>query len=171
MTRFAVGLFAAAVPAIAFAQAPANPPVRIRGTVEKLDGQNLTVKDRSGQSMNVKLADNFLVVGIFKGSVADIASGKFIGTTTVGERDGALVAREVHIFPENMRGTGEGHYDWDLAPNSKMTNANVAQIVKTGDGQVITVQYKGGEKKLLVTPETQVVSYTPSNRAELKPGA
>src|SRR5947207_10454818 len=171
MTRFAVGLFAAAVPAIAFAQAPANPPVRIRGTVEKLDGQNLTVKDRSGQSMNVKLADNFVVVGIFKGSVADIASGKFIGTTTVGERDGALVAQEVHIFPENMRGTGEGHYDWDLRPDSKMTNANVAGVVNMANDRVMSVKYKGGEKKILVTPKTVVVTYTPSNRSELKPGA
>ena len=171
MTRFAVGLFAAAVPAIAFAQAPANPPVRIRGTIEKVEGQNLTVKDRSGQSMNVKLADNFVVVGIFKGSVADIASGKFIGTTTVGERDGALVAQEVHIFPENMRGTGEGHYDWDLKPESKMTNANVANIVSVANDRVMTVQYKGGEKKILVTKDTVVVTYTPVDKSELKPGA
>ena len=171
MTRFAVGLFAAAVPAIAFAQAPANPPVRIRGTIEKVEGQNLTVKDRSGQSMNVKLADNFVVVGIFKGSVADIASGKFIGTTTVGERNGALVAQEVHIFPENMRGTGEGHYDWDLKPESKMTNANVANIVSVANDRVMTVQYKGGEKKILVTPRTVVVTYAPADRSELKPGA
>ncbi len=171
MNRFAVGLFVAAVPAIALAQAPANPPVRIRGTVEKLDGQNLTVKDRSGQSMNVKLADNFVVVGIFKGSVADIASGKFIGTTTVGERNGALVAQEVHIFPENMRGTGEGHYDWDLKPESKMTNANVANIVGVANDRVMTVQYKGGEKKILVTKDTVVVTYSPVDKSELKPGA
>src|SRR5213595_929703 len=164
MTRFAVGLFAAAVPAIALAQAPANPPVRIRGTVEKVDGQNLTVKDRSGQSMTVKLADNVVVVGIFKGSVADIASGKFIGTTTVGERNGALVAQEVHIFLENMRGTGEGHRDWDLGPTSKMTNANVANIVKVSNAHEMTVQYKGGEKKVLITPETAVVAYALSDK-------
>src|SRR5438094_8514546 len=170
MTRFAVGLFAAAVPAIAFAQAPANPPVRIRGTVEKLDGQNLTVKDRSGQSMNVKLADNFVVVGIFKGSVADIASGKFIGTTTVGERNGALVAIEVHIFPESMRGTGEGHYDWDLKPQSKMTNANVEQTVAGVDGQMLSVKYKDGEKKILVTPDTAIVTYATGDKRDLKPG-
>src|SRR3989442_14337576 len=83
MTRFTVGLFVAGVAANAFAQAPANPPVRIRGTIERLEGQNLTIKDRNAQSMSVRLADNFMVVGIFKGSVADIASGKFIGTTTV----------------------------------------------------------------------------------------
>jgi len=171
MIRFTVGLFVAAVAANAFAQAPANPPVRIRGNIEKLEGQNLTIKDRNGQSMSVRLADNFVVVGIFKGSVADIASGKFIGTTTVGERDGALVAQEVHIFPESMRGTGEGHYDWDLKPDSKMTNASVADIVSVANDRVMLVQYKGGEKKILVTKDTVVVTYTPVDKSELKPGA
>ncbi len=171
MMRFTAGLLIAAVPAIAVAQAPANPPVRIRGTIEKLEGQNLTIKDRNGQSLSVKLADNFMTVGIFKGSIADIASGKFIGTTTVGERDGALVAHEVHIFPESMRGTGEGHYDWDLKPDSKMTNANVANIVNMANDHVMTVQYKGGEKKILVTKDTVVVTYAPVDKSELKPGA
>src|SRR5712691_2619581 len=105
-------LLIAAVSAVAVAQAPANPPVRIRGTVEKIDGTHLTVKANNGQRVNLKLAANNAAMGIAKASLADIASGKFIGTTTVGERDGALVALEVHIFPENMRGTGEGHYDW-----------------------------------------------------------
>ncbi|TMA26557.1 MAG: hypothetical protein E6J78_13515 [Deltaproteobacteria bacterium] len=171
MTNILAGLFLAALPAVVLAQAPANPPVRIRGTIEKLEGQNLTIKDRSGQSVSVKLADNFMVVGLFKGTVADIGSGKFIGTTTVGERDGALVAHEVHIFPENMRGTGEGHYDWDLKPKSKMTNANVAKIVKMAGDQVMTVQYKGGEKQILVTKDTVVVTYKPVDKSELKPGA
>ena len=171
MMRFTAGLLIAAVPAIAVAQAPANPPVRIRGTIEKLEGQNLTIKDRNGQSLSVKLADNFMTVGIFKGSIADIASGKFIGTTTMGERDGALVAHEVHIFPESMRGTGEGHYDWDLKPDSKMTNANVANIVNMANDHVMTVQYKGGEKKILVTKDTVVVTYAPVDKSELKPGA
>lgn len=171
MLRHIAGLFVVAVPAIAIAQAPANPPVRIRGVIEKLDGQSLTIKDRSGESVKVTLADKLMVVGIFKGSLADIASGKFIGTTTVGERDGALVAQEVHIFPENMRGTGEGHYDWDLKPNSKMTNANVANVVSVANDRVLTVQYKGGEKKILVTKDTAVVGYTPVDKSELKPGA
>jgi hypothetical protein len=171
MIRPIAAVLLAAVSAAAVAQAPANPPVRIRGTVESLDGQILTVKARSGESMKVKLADNFVVMGITKASIADIGSGKFIGTTTVGQREGALVAEEVHIFPENMRGTGEGHYDWDLRPDSKMTNANVASVVAVANDRVMTVQYKGGEKKILVTPKTMVVSYTPSDRSELKPGA
>ena len=75
-----------------------------------------------------------------------------------------------HIFPENMRGTGEGHRDWDLRPESKMTNANVAEIKNMGDGRVMTVQYKGGEKQVLITPRTSVVSYEPASRSDLKPG-
>ena len=163
-------LLIAAVSAVAVAQAP-SPPVRIRGTVEKIDGTNLTIKASNGQSMNVKLADNYTVMGIAKASLADIAGGKFIGTTTVGERDGALVALEVHIFPENMRGTGEGHYDWDLRPDSKMTNANVANVTSMGKDRVLTVQYKGGEKKVLVPEKAVIVSFTPTERSALKPGA
>ena len=171
MIRAIAVLLITAVSAVALAQAPANPPVRIRGTVEKIDGQILTIKANNGQSVTVKLADNFVVMGIAKASVADIGSGKFIGTTTVGERDGALVALEVHIFPENMRGTGEGHYDWDLRPASKMTNANVANVTNMGKDRVLTVQYKGGEKKVLVPENAVVVSFTPAERSELKPGA
>jgi len=163
-------LLIAAVSAVAVAQAP-SPPVRIRGTVEKIDGTKLTIKANNGQSMNVKLADNYTVMGIAKASLADIAGGKFIGTTTVGERDGALVALEVHIFPENMRGTGEGHYDWDLRPDSKMTNANVANVTSMGKDRVLTVQYKGGEKKVLVPEKAVIVSFTPTERSALKPGA
>ncbi len=163
-------LLIAAVSAVAVAQAP-SPPVRIRGTVEKIDGTKLTIKANNGQSMSVKLADNYTVMGIAKASLADIAGGKFIGTTTLGERNGALVALEVHIFPENMRGTGEGHYDWDLRPDSKMTNANVANVTSMGKDRVLTVQYKGGEKKVLVPEKAVIVSFTPTERSALKPGA
>ena len=171
MIRAIAALLIAAVSAVAVAQAPANPPVRIRGVVEKIDGQVLTVKANSGQSMTVKLADNYVVMGIARASMSDVASGKFIGTTTVGERDGGLVALEIHIFPENMRGTGEGHFDWDLRPASKMTNANVANVVAMGKERMLTVQYKGGEKKILVPENAVVVSFIPSDRSELKVGA
>jgi hypothetical protein len=171
MLRRLAALVLAVISVSAFAQAPAQPQVRIRGTVEKLEGNQLTVKTSSGQSMQVKLADNFAVMGIQKASIDDISTGKFVGTTTVGERDGAMVALEVHIFPENMRGTGEGHRDWDLRPNSKMTNANVANVVNMGKDRAMTVQYKGGEKKVLVTETTAVVSYAPADKSELKPGA
>jgi hypothetical protein len=171
MIRTIAALMIAAVSIAALAQAPANPPVRIRGTIEKLDGQVLTIKANDGQIQAVKLTDSFVVMGISRASVEDITSGKFIGTTTVGERNGALVALEVHIFPENMRGTGEGHYDWDLRPTSKMTNANVATVTSVGKDRVLEVQYKGGEKKVLVPENAVVVSFTPTDRSVLKPGA
>jgi hypothetical protein len=169
MARTIAAFLIAVFSTVALAQAPT--PVRIRGTVEKLDGNVLTVKARDSQSMSVKMADSFAVMGIQKANVSEIASGKFIGATTVGERDGALVALEVHIFPESMRGTGEGHYPWDLQPNSMMTNANIANVVSVASDRVMTVQYKGGEKKILVTDSTVVVSYAPSDKSELKPGA
>ncbi len=170
MRTIAASMIAVAT-AVAIAQAPANPPVRIRGTIEKLDGQVLTIKANDGQIQTVKLTDNFLVMGINRASIEDVSSGKFIGTTTVGERNGALVALEVHIFPDNMRGTGEGHYDWDLRPTSKMTNANVATVTSAGKDRVLLVQYKGGEQKVLVPESATIVSFTPVDRTALKPGA
>lgn len=171
MTRTIVALMLACVSAVGIAQAPANPPLRIRGTIEKLDGQVLTIKGNDGEMKTVALADNFVVIGISRVSIDDIGSGKFIGTTTVGERNGALVALEVHIFPENMRGTGEGHYDWDLRPTSKMTNGNVATVTSIGKDRVLDVQYKGGEKKVLVPDSAVIVSYSPVDRTALKRGA
>jgi hypothetical protein len=169
MTRYLLGFFLLVTSLGTFAQP--SPVVRIRGNVESLEGNTLKVKARNGESVTVQLADNAAVVGITKASIADVATGKFIGTTTVGERDGALVALEIHIFPENMRGTGEGHRDWDLRPNSKMTNANVADVKAMGADRVMTVNYKGGEKKILVTADTVVVGYAPTDRGQLKAGA
>ncbi|HEY8067828.1 MAG TPA: hypothetical protein VIF38_02970 [Burkholderiales bacterium] len=171
MIRSIAALLLAAVSAVAIAQAPASPPLRIRGVVEKMDGTNMTVKARGGESVTVKLADNYAVMGIAKASIADLGNGKYIGTTTVGERDGALVALEVHIFPEAMRGAGEGSRDWDLRPASKMTNANVASITNVGNDRVLMVQYKGGEKKILVPANAEIVSFTPADKSELKAGA
>ena len=168
MIRAIAAFLIAAVSLVAVAQ---TPPARVRGTVEKIDKLDLAVRANNGQSVHIKLAENYVVMGIAKASIADIAAGKFIGATTLGERDGALVALEVHIFPESMRGTGEGHYAWDLKPESMMTNANVANIVSVVDGRVLTVQYKGGEKKILVPESAAIVSYTPVERGELKAGA
>ena len=171
MIRTIAALLLAAGAAAAIAQVPADTSVRIRGTVEKIDGQMMTVKANNGQSMTVKLTDNFTVMGIAKASIDEIGSGKYIGTTTVGEREGALVALEVHIFPEAMRGAGEGHRDWDLRPQSKMTNASVATVTSMGRDRVLLVQYKGGEKKVLVPENAAVVSFTPTDRSALKAGA
>lgn len=170
MIRTVAAFLMAAASTVALAQATGT-PVRIRGTVEKLDGQLLTIKANDGQIKTVKLADNFVVMGVNKARVEDIASGKFIGTTTVGERSGALIALEVHIFPDDMRGTGEGHYDWDLRPDSKMTNANVASVTRIGKDHILEVQYKGGQQKVLIPETAVIVLFTPADRGALEPGA
>ncbi|HZQ73600.1 MAG TPA: hypothetical protein VFB08_11840 [Burkholderiales bacterium] len=171
MKQWIAGLMLSGFLACALAQAPAGEVVRIRGTVQSLEGNVLTVRTRAGDAARVRLADNAVVMGLAKASIADVTSGKFVGTTTIGERDGALIAHEIHIFPENMRGTGEGHRDWDLRPNSKMTNANVADIRSVGKDRVMSVTYKGGEKKVLIPDNAVVVAYEPADRSELKPGA
>src|SRR4249920_1402252 len=131
MIRILASVLLAATAVQVAAQTP-PPPARVRGTVEKLEGLVMTVKSRDGGTVNVKLADNYTVVGVSKAKREDIGAGKFIGTATLGERNGGLVALEVHIFPEAMRGVGEGHYAWDLKPESKMTNGNVADVKSVG---------------------------------------
>ena len=153
-----------------FAQQPQT--VRVRGTVEAADGPMLTVKGRDGQTTyKVKMADNVSVRGIVKAALSDIKDNSFIGVTGMPQADGSQKAVEIHIFPEAMRGTGEGHRPWDLQPGSTMTNAAVAQMVKGVDGDVITLKYKDGEKKVVVTPETPVVTYVPADKSDLKVGA
>jgi hypothetical protein len=111
------------------------------------------------------------IVGIIRISLADIKVGSFIGTTTVPGADGSQSAVEVHVFPEDMRGTGEGSRPYDLRPNSTMTNATVAESVVGNDGHTLLIKYKDGEKKVVVTPETPVVTYVPGDKADLKAGA
>jgi hypothetical protein len=170
MTRTLPAVLLAAFSALALAQTP-PPPARVRGTVEKLQNNVMTVKAPDGKTVDVKLADNYTVIGVSRAKIADIGSGKYIGTTTLGERNGGLVALEIHIFPENMRGVGEGHYAWDLKPDSKMTNGNVADVKSVGKDHVLTVQYKGGEQKVLVPTNAKVVVFGPGERSELKKGA
>ena len=128
------------------------------------------VKNREGAEMKVTVSDPGLFVAIVKSTMADIKPGMFVGSTGMTQPDGSQKAIEVHIFPESMRGTGEGHYDWDLKPNTKMTNANVEQTVAGVDGPILSVKYKDGEKKLMVTPETAVVTYVIGSKDDLKPG-
>jgi len=149
-----------------------QPQVRVRGTVEAVDGPMLTVKSRDGQTTyNVKLTDNAAVRGIIKASLTDIKDNSFIGVTGMPQADGSQKAVEIHIFPDALRGTGEGHRPWDLMPNSTMTNAAVAEMVKGVDGNEITLKYKEGDKKIVVTPETVIVAFVPGDKSELKPGA
>ena len=169
MNRIVAGILLAAFSAISFAQNA--PPARVRGTVEKLENNVMTVKAPDGKTVEVKLADNYTVVGVSKAHIADIGEGKYIGTTTLGERNGALAALEVHIFPEAMRGVGEGHYPWDLKPDSKMTNGNVAQVKSVGKDRMLTVKYKDGEQKVAVPANAKVVLFGPAEKSELKKGS
>ena len=167
-------LFAVAVVAAsslyAIAQQPAS-PTRVRGTVEGVDGDVLAVKSRSGEEVKLHMTGDMRVVGISRISLSDIKVGSFIGTTTVPGPDGSQNAVEVHVFPENMRGTGEGSRPYDLKPNSSMTNATVAESVVGNDGHTLLVKYKGGEKKVQVSSETPVVTYVPADKSDLKAGA
>jgi hypothetical protein len=154
----------------AIAQQPPSPS-RVRGTIEGVDGDVIAVKSRGGEDVKLHTTSDMRVVGIVKISLADIKVGSFIGTTTVPGVDGTPSAVEVHVFPEEMRGTGEGSRPYDLKPNSTMTNATVAESVVGNDGHTLLIKYKDGEKKVVVTPETPVVTYVPGDKADLKAGA
>jgi hypothetical protein len=154
----------------AAAQQPPTPS-RVRGTIESVDGDALSVKSRSGENVKLHMTGDIRLVGIVRISLADIKLGSFIGTTTVPGPDGRQDAVEVHVFPEAMRGTGEGSRPYNLRPNSTMTNAPVAETVAGKDGQTLIIKYKDGEKKVVVGPDTPVVTYVPADKSELKAGA
>ena len=154
----------------AIAQQPPTPS-RVRGTIEAVDGDMFAVKSRSGEDFKLRMAGDMKLVGIVKISLSDIKVGSFVGATTVPGPDGRNDAIEVHVFPEDMRGTGEGSRPFDLRPNSTMTNATVAESVAGNDGHTLLVKYKDGEKKVVVSPDTPVVTYVPTDKSELKPGA
>jgi hypothetical protein len=168
-TTFAITA-ATVVAAFAVASAFAQQTMRIRGTVEVVDGNSLTVKAPDGASLKVKLANNVQVVGVVKASASDIKPGSYIGSGAMPQADGSQKAIEVHIFAESQRGTGDGHRPW-TQPGSTMTNGEVGEAVSGVDGPVITVKYKGGEKKIVVGPNTPIVRYELGERSELKAGA
>jgi hypothetical protein len=154
---------------VAIAQSP--PPVRVRGTVDSLNGQTLAVKSRDGSTVDIKLADNTPVRSVIKSSISDVKQGGFVGITAMPQPDGTQKAVEIHIFPEAMRGTGEGHRPWDLMPNSTMTNATVDSEVAVSDGQKLVLKYKDGEKTFIVPPDAAIVTFGPATMADVKPGA
>jgi hypothetical protein len=156
----------------AFALAQKAPvPTRVRGSIETVNGDLLTVKSRSGEDVKLHMTTDMTVVGIVKASLSDIKIGSFVGATTVPGPDGEPKAVEVHIFPESMRGTGEGSRPYDLKPNSSMTNATVAENVVANDGHTLIVKYKGGDKKVEVSQDTPVVTFVPGEKSDLKAGA
>lgn len=162
----AMAVLLAAVP-VANAQ---NQPVRVRGTIERVDDGFYIVKTRNGGDVKVKLADNAMVVALVKASLADVKQGSYVGVSGLPQPDGSQKALEIHIFPEAMRGVGDGHRGWDLQPSSTMTNGAVEQTSASAAGQVLTLKYKDGEKKIVVPGDCPIVSYLPGDKSELKPG-
>src|SRR5438067_8584521 len=165
---------------------PGKPaPAHVRGDIVAIDGNTVTVKSRSGETVKLQLADDVRVAVAEKGELGDVRDGAFIGTTAVAQPDGTLRAIEVHLFPESMRGTGEGHRPWDLRPGSTMTNATVTGVGAAGGkspstmtnatvakvaGSKLTLKYSDGEKSVVVPPDAKVVKLEPADRSQLKPG-
>lgn len=163
-------VFSLFVSCLALAQAPA-PTQRIRGDVVSVDGFNIKVKERSGETLAIKLADNYVVTAVAKVGIEAITPNAFVGAATMPQSDGTQNALEVLVFPESGRGSGEGHYPWDLQPGSMMTNATVAEVVAVGASRRVTLRYKDGEKVVVVPPSAPIVTFEPGDRAMLKPGA
>jgi hypothetical protein len=157
--------------ALVISSAFAQQATRVRGTIETLDGNMLMVKARDGATLHVMLTNNAQVIGVVKATLADIKEGAFIGSGAVPQADGSQKAVEVHIFPESMRGTGEGHRPWDGASNGTMTNGTAGATVTGVEGGTVTVKYKDGEKKIIVAPSTPIVRYEIGERNDLKAGA
>ncbi|WP_188584005.1 hypothetical protein [Azorhizobium oxalatiphilum] len=162
-----------AIPAMA--QGTPAPTTTLRGVVASVEGSLLTVTTRSGQSVKVKLADKPSVTGLVRISLADIPTDAYVGVAAVPQAGAAPGAPEkavsVHVFMANQRGVGEGTHPYDVAPTSSMTNGALAQKMVEKDGQLLTIAYQGGEKKVLVTPDTSLVRFEAGTADELKPGA
>lgn len=143
---------------------------KVRGTVTAFDGNVLKVRTREGRALVMRVPRKAKINVLSPLTLRDIKPGDFVGVTAL-LRGGELQALEVHVFPEAMRGTGEGHYDWDLEPGSTMTNANVDAVVATNDGEKLTLSYKGGSQQIVVPPGTPVITFSPATRSMLKRGA
>ncbi|MDH2404188.1 hypothetical protein QCM77_30170 [Bradyrhizobium sp. SSUT18] len=170
-TRPLIAVAMVAVSTICAVAQKAPVPTRVRGTIESVNGDTMQVKSRGGEEVTLHIASDLRVSGITRISLADIKTGSFIGATTVPGPDGGANAVEVHVFPESMRGTGEGSRPYDLKPNSSMTNATVAESVVGNDGHTLLIKYKDGEKKVFVSADTPVVTYVPGDKSDLEAGA
>ena len=152
---------------VAFAQAPAQ--TRVRGTVDAVDAHELNVVTRSGEHVTLKMTDDTGVTIITPIAIDAIKPGSFIGTAAVRQPDGPLKALEVQVFPEAMRGVGEGHRPWDLEPGSTMTNGTVGDL-KVSNGRLLTLTYKGGEQKVFVPENAPIITYEKGSMAGVKKG-
>ena len=148
-----------------------SPPTRLRGSIAAIDGKTATIATREGTNVKVNLADNWAVMLVSPVSMADIKENSFVGIASLKGPDGTLNALEVLVFPEAARGSNEGHYPWDLQPESMMTNATVATVAKASDGQTLTLKYKDGTQTIKVKPGTPIVTFAPGDKADAKVGA
>jgi hypothetical protein len=157
--------------AVAAAAVAQSPPTRLRGSIAAIDGKTATIATREGSSFKVNLADNWVVMLVSPMTMADIKENSFVGIASAKGPDGSLNALEVLVFPEAARGSNEGHYPWDLQPESMMTNATVATVASASDGQTLTLKYKDGTQTIKVKPGTPIVTFAPGDRADAKVGA
>jgi hypothetical protein len=165
----AVALAFAACVATSISAFAEDTPARVRGTLQKMDGNNLTIATKSKET-NVPLKDGAPIIAVTKGAMSDIKDNTFVGITAMPQPDGKQKAVEVHVFEESLRGTGEGHYPWDLKPDSTMTNGAVAQQVQKVEGNTLQVKYKDGEKTIIVPKDAEVVNLVAGSKADLKTG-
>ena len=172
MVRFAFAFTLLAGTALAQtpASVPAPVPERVRGTIIGLEGQTLTMRSRDDEVLSILLAEPIAVIAVVPASLADAKPGSFIGAAATGPKE-KLRALEVLIFPEALRGSGEGHYPWDLQPESTMTNATIESEVASADGRTLTVMAKGERLTMIVPPDAPVVTFEPGTAAMLTPGA
>ncbi|HLW12660.1 MAG TPA: hypothetical protein VKU81_08190 [Casimicrobiaceae bacterium] len=171
MRAFHVLVLALLVPFAATAWAQASTQ-RIRGDVVAIEGQKLQVRSRSGEMVAIDLADQYTVTSVVRIAPDAITPGSFVGTAALPQPDGTERALEVLVFPESGRGSGEGHYAWDLQPGSMMTNATVAKVVDIdNNARRMTLKYKDGENVVTVPPNIPIVTFEPGSREMLRPGA
>ncbi|MFM0004888.1 MULTISPECIES: hypothetical protein [Paraburkholderia] len=168
--KLGVTLATLAFASVALAQTPAAKPSRIRGDIVSLDGDVLKVHRRSGDTVSIELKPTVTVSAVKAMQLSDIKPGSFVGTAATTGTDGKLTATEVVVFPESARGSGEGHYAWDLGPNSTMTNANVDTVVQGTSGRNLKLSYKGGNNEVTVPPNVPIVTFTPAARTDLTAG-
>jgi hypothetical protein len=172
IARIGMRIAAAAVfVTILVCSASAQQTIRVRGTIAKLDGNVLSVKSRDEIDLTIRLTDNVQVVAVEQASQADIKAGSYVGSAALPQADGSQKALEVHIFPEAMRGSGEGHRPFAPVPNGTMTNGTVGQSAAVADGHALTLTYQEGQKQIVITPGIPIVSYVIGSRDDLKPGA
>ncbi|MSO77901.1 MAG: hypothetical protein EXQ87_13495 [Alphaproteobacteria bacterium] len=170
--RIVIVALAALFATSALAQAPPAPPVRVHGQIEAVGDKQLTVKSRDGATLKIALNDPLTVTAVSKIDIAEIKPNSFVGISSVKGTDGRHYALEVHVFPEASRGSNEGHYPWDLKPDSMMTNATVATIATEAKGRVLTLKYKQSDQPIEITVplDAPIVAFAPGTPDLLKVG-